>query len=68
MVRTSLCNMEILLPCSKDVEQVLYELDAEIIKAIIQENPEWVEADGVCTKCLDYYRSLMKMGIIFRRW
>jgi len=44
--------------CSKDVEQVLYELDAEIIKAIIQENPKWVEADGVCTQCLDYYRSL----------
>jgi hypothetical protein len=54
--------------CSKEVEQVLFELDAEIIKAIIQENPKWVEADGVCTKCLDYYRSLMKMGIIFRRW
>ncbi len=54
--------------CSKEVEQVLYDLDAEIIKAIVQENPGWVEADGVCTKCLDYYRSLMKMGIIFRRW
>jgi len=44
--------------CSKDVEQVLYELNAEIIKAIIQENPTWVEADGVCTKCLGYYRLL----------
>ena len=44
--------------CNKEVEQVLYDLDAEIIKAIVQENPGWVEADGVCTKCLDYYRSL----------
>ena len=44
--------------CSKQVEELLYEQDLAIIKAIKQEFPEWVEADGVCTKCLDYYRSL----------
>lgn len=33
-----------------------------IIDIVKQAHPEWVEQDGLCRKCLDYYRRQIKGG------
>jgi hypothetical protein len=45
--------------CEKTMERnlVLYldHTQAHIIDRIKEEHPEWVEADGVCAPCAEYY-------------
>lgn len=50
--------------CGEKVEDNLITFkehtDEHIIDVIKQEHPQWVEQDGICTKCLDYYRKEIK--------
>ncbi len=52
--------------CKKHVDENIVGVcrDAEqwIIDSIRRAHPEWVEKDGTCSKCLDYYRSLGPAG------
>lgn len=34
--------------------------EAHIISHIKKSHPEWIEDNGVCTKCLDYLRKQLK--------
>jgi hypothetical protein len=41
----------------RDLLVFLSHADKHIIDAIKKEHPEWVESDGACPKCIDYFRS-----------
>ncbi len=43
--------------CQKDSHDILYELDSLVISLIKKHNPQWVEEDGSCQKCVDYYNN-----------
>jgi serine protease AprX len=46
--------------CQDQVEKLVYrfhvENEQEVIDRIKADHREWVEEDGVCTRCLDYYQ------------
>ena len=48
--------------CKKDVDENVAEIckDAEnwTIQTIKRLHPDWVEENGSCSKCLDYYKHL----------
>jgi hypothetical protein len=33
--------------------------EGRIIARIKQDHPEWVEADGACERCIEYYRQMV---------
>ena len=39
--------------------------EKHIVELLKHDHPEWVEKDGVCKKCLDYYRAEIH-GSIFK--
>lgn len=45
--------------CRESVEKLLYKFHVEsegmVIDRIKISNPEWVENDGICSRCVDYY-------------
>jgi uncharacterized protein YbaR (Trm112 family) len=48
--------------CKQEVSENLLELHSRkekmIIELIKKKNPGWVEKDGACPKCLEYYRAI----------
>ena len=48
--------------CQKKVDsfsaEVCHEAKEYIMKRIKDDHPEWVEKDGLCPKCMDYYEKL----------
>ena len=38
-----------------DVCQIAYEY---IIHSIKEEHPEWIQENGACPKCIEYYKNL----------
>ena len=50
--------------CGKSVEGDLLvyinHTEKHIIEEIQSVHPEWIHEDGVCHKCIDYYRKQMK--------
>ena len=44
--------------CNKDVDNLNDEIEHAVMELIKKENPEWVEADGACNECLNYYSDL----------
>ena len=34
--------------------------DGRTIARIKQDHPEWIEADGACPKCVEYYRKIVR--------
>lgn len=49
----SLCREKI----EGDLIQLQGHTDKHIVDLIKHDHPEWVEGDGVCQKCVEYYRS-----------
>jgi hypothetical protein len=39
--------------------------ETHIVELLKHDHPEWVEGDGVCKKCLDYYHAELK-GSVFK--
>ena len=50
--------MDICKLCNNEVESLTHFAEQWIIETIKEKNPHWVENDGSCQKCLDYYKSL----------
>lgn len=50
MAFCKLCNMSTLDP--------RHETEHFVIESIVESHPEWVEDNGSCAKCLEYYDSL----------
>ncbi|HQP10447.1 MAG TPA: hypothetical protein PKV41_03605 [Candidatus Omnitrophota bacterium] len=50
--------------CRKKVEQDLMAFishtEGHIMEEIRKDHPEWVEKNGLCRKCVDYYRTQIK--------
>jgi len=51
--------------CGQESDSICEFTEQWILKIIILEHPEWVEEDGACPKCTEYYESLTdNLGII----
>ena len=50
--------------CQKQIERDLVRFlshtDEHVIEVIKQKHPEWVESDGICHRCYDYYRKQLR--------
>jgi len=44
----------------RDLVAFIKHTDKHVIEAIQKDHPEWVAKDGVCHKCLDYYKKEIK--------
>jgi ribosomal protein L33 len=42
----------------EDIVDVCQESHNYIIESIKRQHPEWVEKDGACPKCLEYYKNI----------
>jgi len=55
--------------CSKtvngDVMVFRDHMEKHIVDLIKVDHPDWVEANGICRKCMDYYRAELK-GSVFK--
>jgi hypothetical protein len=55
--------------CQQHVEGDLIHFkehtEKHIVDLIKHDHPEWVESDGLCRKCYDYYRSEIQ-GSVFK--
>lgn len=55
-------NKKICPVCKKETDEHVIDVCRESYKFIIdrikQEHPDWVEKDGACPKCVDYYKGL----------
>ncbi len=43
-----------------DSSQFIDHGEKHIVDFIKKKHPEWVEKNGICKKCIDYYRSQLK--------
>ena len=55
-------DKKVCLLCKQEVDQELIELHIQkermIIKLIKEKNPDWMEENGACPKCIEYYRAI----------
>ena len=43
-----------------DLKAFVDHTETHIVDLIKQKHPDWAEEDGMCQKCLDYYKAQMK--------
>jgi hypothetical protein len=41
----------------RELMVIIPHTEKHIIEEIKKEKPDWVEADGICKKCYNYYKS-----------
>ncbi|NQT90251.1 MAG: hypothetical protein HQ558_03255 [Candidatus Omnitrophica bacterium] len=41
----------------RDLSEILPHTEEHITEIIKRDHPDWVEADGVCKRCHEYYKS-----------
>jgi len=51
-----ICNQEI----PRDLVLFLDHTNEHIVDEIKRQHPDWVATDGVCQKCVEYFRSQFK--------
>jgi hypothetical protein len=44
--------------CNTETDNLNNILERETLNMIKRDNPDWIETDGSCQKCTDYYNSL----------
>jgi hypothetical protein len=44
--------------CHKETDTLYHIAEQAVIDLIKRNHPEWVEPDGACKKCIEYYESL----------
>jgi len=57
----SLCGQKI----SGDLASYVDHTEKHVVDLVKHDHPDWVEKDGMCRKCLDYYRAEIK-GSVFK--
>jgi len=50
--------MEYCKLCDKPAEILISQIEASVLEMIKKNNPEWVEEDGSCEKCISHYKNL----------
>ena len=60
--------------CGKEHDELIYTLEKKLavkfIKKIREEHPQWVQTDGGCERCMNFYKNLVqhpKKGQMIRR-
>lgn len=48
--------------CNNEVDSLTHIAEQWLLETIKERNPHWVEIDGVCSKCIDYYKSLENLS------
>ncbi len=43
-----------------DVKTFIDHTEGHIVEAIKKRNPDWIQEDGICPKCLEYYKNQLK--------
>ena len=56
MYQCSLCQAKV----ENDLIAYRDHTEGHIAELIKRDHPEWAQGDGVCPKCLDYYRAQIK--------
>ena len=51
---------EIVVPY--DLQIIIPHAEEHIIDEIKKKHPDWVQNDGICKKCYEYYKSQMRPG------
>ena len=46
--------------CNEETDEFHYDAERYVLEVIKKDHPEWVESDGACEPCMDYYKSLDK--------
>ena len=44
--------------CGKQCDDLNHEIEHLVMQMIKNENPQWVESDGACKRCIQYYSDL----------
>ena len=44
--------------CDSPQDTLEFEIEQELMKMIKNQNPQWQEKDGGCSKCVEYYQGL----------
>jgi hypothetical protein len=44
----------------RELEIIIPHTEQHIIEAIKKSHPDWIEDDGVCKRCYEFYRNQMK--------
>ena len=44
--------------CGSKNDPLMFIAEQWLLAEIAKEHPDWTAADGACSKCVDYYRSL----------
>jgi len=44
--------------CENETESLSNIVEREVIQMIKRDHPNWVESDGSCQKCVEYYDAL----------
>jgi len=47
--------------CDEPADTLVAKIEASVIEMIKNNNPDWIEADGSCKKCISYYENLNDM-------
>jgi len=50
--------MEYCKLCDKPATDIVKQIENSVLEMIKKNNPEWVEDDGSCEKCVAYYEKL----------
>jgi len=56
MYHCSVCGKAV----SNDLKILIQHTEEHIVDIIKKKHPEWIEKDGVCQKCVEYYRKQLK--------
>jgi hypothetical protein len=44
--------------CKSNHDPLMFIAEHWLLDEIAREHPEWTSSDGICQKCVDYYRGL----------
>lgn len=47
--------------CNETTDTLVKKVESSVIDMIKKHNPDWVESDGTCKKCVVYYENLHRM-------
>ncbi len=44
--------------CGQEADELYLIAEKYVLDLIASEHPEWVDSDGACRKCVEYYNAL----------
>ena len=46
--------------CDKGLKEYVDHVESEIVEIIKGDHPEWIEKNGVCPKCYEYFKDQLR--------